>query len=442
MPLIVHNNSAAPVTLAAGKPTAPVISAYSKRNVTSELRPNTDVDAHYGITGGLTAANFTSLQAQVSGTLFYEWQGEPEYSTGALVVSAGPEGEIAAHAAAGLAVANHKVFVSTEQTGTGAEQNIAHGLGGAPTKVLIVPTKVYPSNKYVVRGVLPTATNTVHNTRGSNSDESAKAVLDMRTLARGKCDSIIRAKVAGYDGNLITIEMVGDSAPAGGIDIDESAFPDIYISYESGVSTVGALETAVGLATNIELALAGTGATVLSEPWDDIPITNMSGGLDDVDYPGPFTNPDCPRAIRVWVNGNYAGGTITIYGTDALDQPISDTVTPPGESATTKAFKTVTRATQTALSGMLGESALGVGNTIGVPFVDGFWAPRLYSYAGLVAAATFDATNVTFVPVGVLPDTTDYTVLDSQEPLPGTHDGTNVKITAPLGSKYYVIALG
>lgn len=34
---------------------------------------------------------------------------------------------------------NH--FVSTEQTGTGASQNVAHGLGVTPSRVLAVPSE-------------------------------------------------------------------------------------------------------------------------------------------------------------------------------------------------------------------------------------------------------------------------------------------------------------
>lgn len=37
------------------------------------------------------------------------------------------------------------VFVSAEQTGTGAAQNIAHGLGVVPNKVVIVPTDTAPA---------------------------------------------------------------------------------------------------------------------------------------------------------------------------------------------------------------------------------------------------------------------------------------------------------
>lgn len=44
---------------------------------------------------------------------------------------------------AALAVTKAKalVFFSTEQTATGASQNVAHGLGAVPAGVLIVPTK-------------------------------------------------------------------------------------------------------------------------------------------------------------------------------------------------------------------------------------------------------------------------------------------------------------
>jgi len=42
-----------------------------------------------------------------------------------------------------LTAAGAKVFVSAEQTGTGSSQNVAHGLGVAPTLVLVVPTE-YP----------------------------------------------------------------------------------------------------------------------------------------------------------------------------------------------------------------------------------------------------------------------------------------------------------
>ncbi len=44
-------------------------------------------------------------------------------------------------AAGAVTFAKAKVFISAEQTATGAAQNVAHGLGVAPTGVLIVPTE-------------------------------------------------------------------------------------------------------------------------------------------------------------------------------------------------------------------------------------------------------------------------------------------------------------
>ncbi len=37
------------------------------------------------------------------------------------------------------------VFISTEQTGTGSSQNIAHGLARAPSVVFIAPTDLTPA---------------------------------------------------------------------------------------------------------------------------------------------------------------------------------------------------------------------------------------------------------------------------------------------------------
>lgn len=38
-----------------------------------------------------------------------------------------------------------KAFTSTEQTGNGASQSVAHGLGAVPTRVTIIPTDTAPA---------------------------------------------------------------------------------------------------------------------------------------------------------------------------------------------------------------------------------------------------------------------------------------------------------
>ena len=62
-----------------------------------------------------------------------------------------------------VTVAKMKVFKSAEQTGTGATQNIAHGLGVAPGLVMVYPTdtSVSTAGVYVVSEGAHTTTNVV-----------------------------------------------------------------------------------------------------------------------------------------------------------------------------------------------------------------------------------------------------------------------------------------
>lgn len=98
MPLLAYNKTIAPLTLAAGNPTPPNLPASTVAgqrgravNVEFALRPNLTVDPAHGISGGLTAADFTALEAQRSGGDFdIEWTEDPVYLTGALVVG-GPD---------------------------------------------------------------------------------------------------------------------------------------------------------------------------------------------------------------------------------------------------------------------------------------------------------------------------------------------------------------
>lgn len=55
------------------------------------------------------------------------------------------------------------IFISTEQTGTGSAQNIAHGLPGTPSKVIVVPSDLTPATtgSFVVTEGSHDATNVV-----------------------------------------------------------------------------------------------------------------------------------------------------------------------------------------------------------------------------------------------------------------------------------------
>jgi len=59
-----------------------------------------------------------------------------------------------------VTVAKMSVFKSTEQTGTGSAQNIAHGLGVTPGLVMVYPTDT-TTGEYVVTEGSHTSTNVV-----------------------------------------------------------------------------------------------------------------------------------------------------------------------------------------------------------------------------------------------------------------------------------------
>lgn len=66
-------------------------------------------------------------------------------------------------AAGTVTAAKAAIFFSSEQTGTGSAQNIAHGLGATPTGVIVWPTDLSPATvgQYVVTEGTHTSTNVV-----------------------------------------------------------------------------------------------------------------------------------------------------------------------------------------------------------------------------------------------------------------------------------------
>jgi hypothetical protein len=64
---------------------------------------------------------------------------------------------------AALTLAKAAVFISTEQTGNGGAQNVAHGLGVTPSKVLVIPTNTAPATVgvYTATEGAHTSTNVV-----------------------------------------------------------------------------------------------------------------------------------------------------------------------------------------------------------------------------------------------------------------------------------------
>lgn len=129
-----------------------------------------------------------------------------------------------------------------------------------------------------------------------------KASLDLGTVGSFALDTVVRARQPGRDGNLQSVVVTGDSAPAAGVTITD-ADGVTTIHYESGVSTVGNVETALAGADLIETQTAGTGATVLTSPADDITATALAGGEDY--SPGVILLNS--HGVRISAEGKYAG---------------------------------------------------------------------------------------------------------------------------------------
>jgi hypothetical protein len=129
---------------------------------------------------------------------------------------------------------------------------------------------------------------------------------------------------------------------------------------------------------------------------------------DSAEFPGPFTDPDEPRNLRVTYTENWDGGDVTIVGTDQFDEPVSEVFDAGDNSVVvgTKVFKTVTGATKETAEGVTGDGAsIGTGDKVGIPL-------HLFDEVGQLQesvtpeAVTLDATYSAFTPTTTPSDTT------------------------------------
>lgn len=252
------------------------------------------------------------------------------------------------------------------------------------------------------------STTAVHAAYAANTADT-KAELDLGGLAGGDLDTVIEATTAGLDGNSITVALTGDSAPAGGVSIARVGTTFI-IHYESGVSTVGDVETAItGLAGADDLfgvKTGGTGATVLTAPADNFAATALAGGLDHENFPGAFTSPVVPRNLSVTFAAGWDGGNVVVTGTDPADQALTETFT--AAAGTTvlgvKVFKTVTSATK-ATAGASGDGAsIGTGKKLWISGVTMTQAIGILTVDGVSETATWDTTYNAVTPATLAPN--------------------------------------
>ncbi len=140
MPLIAYNVTDAPVELAAGRsPGLPPSAAPPARgegvNVTSELRPDKTVDSARGLVGGLDAADYAAIKAQIDAeTIALEWTADPEYLTASVIpgIPSGDThglGDIAAHSSATLDELNALIPGVVLDDIMDPREPLIHGLG-------------------------------------------------------------------------------------------------------------------------------------------------------------------------------------------------------------------------------------------------------------------------------------------------------------------------
>ncbi len=107
---------------------------------------------------------------------------------------------------------------------------------------------------------------------------NAKAELDLASVTVN-ADTVVEEAAAGVAGNSTTLAFVADGTGAG--TLDESAYPAIVFHFESGVTTVTNLETAIAASTHLDVKAAGTGANVLVVADDDFAATALAGGTTE-----------------------------------------------------------------------------------------------------------------------------------------------------------------
>lgn len=138
------------------------------------------------------------------------------------------------------------------------------------------------------------------------------ATLDCGTLAAGNEDSVLAAGTAGVTN--IRVAHTGDSGAGVAI---TNAGNDYTIHYQTLVSTVLDVETAIGLlvGTPIVVATPGTPGTVLDNATDNFALTALAGGADgalgQVVTHGRIRNPawTWTSGAPIYLNGNALSET-------------------------------------------------------------------------------------------------------------------------------------
>lgn len=342
MPLFAYNLTGTAVTMARGNPRAVLPASPSPPgrgpavNVTSELRPNKTVDPANGKTGGLTAAYFADIQAQVTaGTIAVEWTADAEYLTTGLTVG-GPTGVTGPTGPTGL---TGPTGVTGPTGGTGSTGDVG-GTGGT-------------GDVGGTGGVGPTGlTGETGPTGGTGGTGDVGGTGGTGGTGPGDVASILcldRLNVAGVGG--ATVKAAGGDINLIGQNLLQSQTFDTLTVTEGSASLVLAALKPGDSGITVELIKGVGGASVAFNPGTGALVIDIgsAGSSDDAlatlvnanaaatdgyvratsAAGGNFTSVQSAAPMTGGV-GNYANNKVMVSGLEAL--PINE----PGTTTTAK----------------------------------------------------------------------------------------------------------
>ena len=104
-----------------------------------------------------------------------------------------------------------------------------------------------------------------------------KATLALTGHTSSHLDNIIRAKVPGFGGNAFTLALVQDGTVTG-VGVLSNVAKAYTFTFKNGVTTQANLNTAITASADLEVATAGTTATVLATGTDVFTAVALAGG--------------------------------------------------------------------------------------------------------------------------------------------------------------------
>lgn len=179
---------------------------------------------------------------------------------------------------------------------------------------------------------------------------------------------------------------------------------DVQPRFRKPISAAGFYrETATGLIVGACAFAESLGAPAAKGTTDV--HAGFAGNDASNDFPGPFTDPDVPRNLRVDFAAAWDGGNVTVVGVDQFGTAVTEVFTASAGSTVvgTKIFAGVTSATKGAVGAAADAASIGTGDKLGL---SGDLVANAGSLTqnGLHQASTWDSATSGVTPSSNLPN--------------------------------------